>query len=219
MTAPDHREGPGATRAGAEPAFQGTGHGRRPGTLERKARRGRRAEPARSATTAPAPRDRGAVAQGGLDKRGGSGAGRGPLWVFGVGGPRPAKRTPAQHRPRAPGSCADAIRTYCATPPTGARSHRTASPAPQGEGAWEERSDDRTHNAPYGRGVGRRAGGVTGGGRPAPADMIDGIEESLSGGGGAEPPGAIPCEAGAVEFLRLRGGRFGDSRRGVVLKL
>ena len=81
---------PGATRAGAEPAFQGTGHGRRPGTLERKARRGRRAEPARSATTAPAPRDRGAVAQGGLDKRGGSADGRGPLWVFGVGGPRPA---------------------------------------------------------------------------------------------------------------------------------
>ena len=68
------------------------------------------------------------MAQGGLDKRGGSGAGRGPQWVFGVGGPRPAKRTPAQHRPRAPGSCADAIRTYCATPPRGARSHRTASP-------------------------------------------------------------------------------------------
>ncbi len=88
----------------------------------------RRAEPARSATTAPAPRDRGAVAQGGMDKRGGSGAGRGPLWVFGGGGPRPAKRTPAQHRPRAPRSCADAIRTYCATPPRGARSHRTASP-------------------------------------------------------------------------------------------
>ena len=50
------------------------------------------------------------------------------------GGPRPAKRTPAQHRPRAPGSCADAIRTYCATPPRGARSHRTASPGPQGRG-------------------------------------------------------------------------------------
>ena len=47
-----------------------------------------------------------------------------------AGGPRPAKPSPAQHRPRAPGSCADAIRTYCATPPRGARSHRTASPGP-----------------------------------------------------------------------------------------
>ena len=126
--------GPGATRAGAEPAFPGTGHGRRPGTLERKARRVRRAEPARSATTAPAPRDRGAVAQGGMDKRGGSGAGRGPVWDFGGGAPRPAKPSPAPWSPRAPGSCADAIRTYCATPPRGARSHRTASPGPQGRG-------------------------------------------------------------------------------------
>ena len=56
--------------------------------------------------------------------------------------------------------------------------HRTASPGPQGEGAWEERSDDRTHNAPYGRGVGPAAGGVTGGGRPAPAGMFAGIGES-----------------------------------------
>ena len=135
------------------------------------------------------------------------------------GGPRPAKRTPAQHRPRAPGSCADAIRTYCATTPRGARSHRTASPAPQGEGAWEERSDDRTHNAPYGRGGGRGAGGVTGGGRPAPAGCSSASGESLPGGGGAEPPGAIPCEASAVEFLRLRGGRFGVGRKGVILKL
>jgi hypothetical protein len=34
--------------------------------------------------------------------------------------------------------------------------------------------------------------------------MFAGIGKSLSGGGGAEPPGAIPCEASAVEFLRLR---------------
>ena len=207
--------GPGATRAGAEPAFQGTGHGRRPGTLERKARRGRRAEPARSATTAPAPRDRGAVAQGGMDKRGGSADGRGPLRVFGAGGPRPAKRTPAQWSPRAPGSCADAIRTYCATPPRWGEEPPHRKPRPAGRGCVGGVPADRTHNAPYGRGAGRAAGGVTCGGSPAPAGMFAGFGESLSGGGGAEPPGAAPCEASAVEFLWLRGGRVGVDWRPV----
>ena len=164
-------------RAGAEPAFQGTGHGRRPGTLERKARRVRRAEPARSATTAPAPRDRGAVAQGGMDKRGGSGAGRGPLWVFGVGGPRPAKRTPRA----APSARAGVLRrchknVLCDDPERGEEPpHR--KPRPAGRGCVGGVLADRTHNAPYGRGVGRGAGGVTGGGRPAPAGIFAGIEE------------------------------------------
>ena len=54
----------------------------------------------------------------------------------------------------------------------------TLSNGPQGEGAWEKRSDDHTHNAPYGRGVGRGAGGVTGGGRPASAGKFAGIGES-----------------------------------------
>ncbi len=55
---------------------------------------------------------------------------------------------------------------------------------------------------------GRGAGGVTGGGRPAPAECSPASGKAAHGGGGAEPPGAIPCEASAVELLRLRGGRL-----------
>ena len=115
---------------------------------------------------------------------------------------------------------------------------RDAKPHPGGDCFWQEergcsktRSDDRaphrTHNAPYGRGVGRAAGGVTGGGSPAPAECSLASWKAANGGGGAEPPGAIPCEASvttqsddwAVELLWLRGGRFDVDRRGVVLKL
>ena len=52
------------------------------------------------------------------------------------------------------------------------------APARKGEGAWEERSDDRTHNAPYGGGAGRAAGDVTGGESQAAAGMFAGIKES-----------------------------------------
>ena len=46
-----------------------------------------------------------------------------------------------------------------------------------GRGCVGRVSADRTHNAPYGRGGGRAAGGVTGGGSQAAAGMFVGIEE------------------------------------------
>ena len=53
-------------------------------------------------------------------------------------------------------------------------------PRPRARGArvrGRSASDDRTHNAPYGRGVGRAAGGVTGGESQAAAGMFAGTGE------------------------------------------
>ena len=57
-------------------------------------------------------------------------------------------------------------------------------PRPAGRGCVGGVPADRTHNAPYGSGVGRGAGGVTGGGSQAAAGYSLASRKAADGGGG-----------------------------------